>query len=203
MKIQRTITYIDGFNLYFGLREKGWRCYYWLNLWTLCNSLTLPNQQLIKVKYFTSRIRKPDDKRKRQNSYLRALRTIGGIECIYGKYIDEPHTCPNCNKDFLEPAEKMTDVQLASFLIRDVFKDMFDTAIIISGDRDLVPAVEICNGELPKKRIVIAFPPMRSCEELRCLGPYIHITEKQLQCSVFPNEINHDGLTIQCPPSWH
>ncbi|MCW8197075.1 NYN domain-containing protein [Verminephrobacter aporrectodeae subsp. tuberculatae] len=28
--MNRVITYIDGFNLYFGLRSKGWRRYYWL-----------------------------------------------------------------------------------------------------------------------------------------------------------------------------
>ncbi len=36
MENERIITYIDGFNLYFGLREKGWRCFDWLNLKLAC-----------------------------------------------------------------------------------------------------------------------------------------------------------------------
>jgi hypothetical protein len=36
---QRVIAYIDGFNLYYGLKDKGWRRYYWLNL----NSLSTSN----------------------------------------------------------------------------------------------------------------------------------------------------------------
>ena len=30
--MSRVILYVDGFNLYFGLRSKGWRKYYWLDL---------------------------------------------------------------------------------------------------------------------------------------------------------------------------
>ena len=29
--MERVISYIDGFNLYFGLRSKGWRRFYWLS----------------------------------------------------------------------------------------------------------------------------------------------------------------------------
>ncbi len=29
--MDRVIVYIDGFNLYFGLKSKGWRRYFWLN----------------------------------------------------------------------------------------------------------------------------------------------------------------------------
>jgi len=29
--MDRVIAYVDGFNLYFGLKSKGWRRYYWLN----------------------------------------------------------------------------------------------------------------------------------------------------------------------------
>ena len=32
---QRVITYIDGFNLYFGLKSAGWNRFYWLNLQTM------------------------------------------------------------------------------------------------------------------------------------------------------------------------
>ena len=30
--MERVNAYIDGFNLYFGLKSKGWRRYYWLDL---------------------------------------------------------------------------------------------------------------------------------------------------------------------------
>jgi len=53
----RVCVYVDGFNLYFGLKSKGWRRHYWLDLATLSSALLKPSQQLKTVHYFTSRIR--------------------------------------------------------------------------------------------------------------------------------------------------
>jgi hypothetical protein len=53
---KRVITYIDGFNLYYGLKEKGWKRYYWLDIRKLSESLLKPWQELNEVKYFTARI---------------------------------------------------------------------------------------------------------------------------------------------------
>ena len=30
--VERVIAYVDGFNLYFGLKSKGWQRYYWLDV---------------------------------------------------------------------------------------------------------------------------------------------------------------------------
>ena len=54
--MERVIAYIDGFNLYYGLKSSGWRRYYWLNIQRLVQNLLKPNQRLILTKYFTSRI---------------------------------------------------------------------------------------------------------------------------------------------------
>ena len=42
----RVISYVDGFNLHFGLRHKGWRRYYWLDLVALSQELLKPDQTL-------------------------------------------------------------------------------------------------------------------------------------------------------------
>jgi hypothetical protein len=41
-QMSRVIVYIDGFNLYFALRSKGWRKYYWLDLARLAQKLIKP-----------------------------------------------------------------------------------------------------------------------------------------------------------------
>jgi len=43
--MQRVITYIDGFNLYFGLKDKGWKRYYWLNLVELSGKFLKPEEK--------------------------------------------------------------------------------------------------------------------------------------------------------------
>ena len=74
MLMRRVITYVDGFNLYFGLRNKGWSRYYWLNIRRLAeNLLDMPDYELQMTKYFTARVRYPASKVKRQGTYLEAL----------------------------------------------------------------------------------------------------------------------------------
>ena len=38
----RVIAYIDGFNLYFGLKSQGWQRYFWLNVQSLATNLLKP-----------------------------------------------------------------------------------------------------------------------------------------------------------------
>ena len=49
--MERVIAYIDGFNLYYGISDKGWRRYLWLDLAALTRSLLVPGQQLAATKY--------------------------------------------------------------------------------------------------------------------------------------------------------
>ena len=41
------ITYIDGFNLYFGLKSERWERYLWLNVQALAENLLKPDQSLV------------------------------------------------------------------------------------------------------------------------------------------------------------
>lgn len=93
----RVISYIDGFNLYFGLRSKGWRKYYWLDLAGMSRSLLKPGQTLSHCHYFTARIR-PDGQgqdAKRQTVWLDALATRPDITCHFGHYLPKNNNANN------------------------------------------------------------------------------------------------------------
>ena len=107
------IAYIDGFNLYFGLKSKGWQRYYWLNLRKLILNLLKPHQKLILIKYFTARVSKPPDKQKRQATFIEALETLQDFKISYGKYQLNPRVCRRCHLEDFVPNEKMTDVNIA------------------------------------------------------------------------------------------
>lgn len=47
MALKRVIAYIDGFNLYFGLKSKNWKKYYWLNVHGMAESLLQSDQELV------------------------------------------------------------------------------------------------------------------------------------------------------------
>ena len=55
-RADRVICYVDGFNLYFGLRDSGLRRFYWLNIHKLAENLLRADQRLAETKYFTARI---------------------------------------------------------------------------------------------------------------------------------------------------
>jgi uncharacterized LabA/DUF88 family protein len=130
----RVIIYIDGFNLYFGLKSQGWERFLWLDVAALSRHLLQPDQTLIKTKYFTSRIKSPPDKVKRQSTYLDALESLPDVSIFYGHYLINPHTCYNCGSTYNIASEKMTDVNIAVEMLEDAFRDNFDTAILISAD---------------------------------------------------------------------
>jgi len=203
---ERVIAYIDGFNLYFGLRARGWRHFYWLNLLDLARNLLRPHQTLIEAKYFTSRIRNDPPKEHRQSTYIDALGTLPPAEfrTFYGKYQSETRTCRRCGARYQTHNEKMTDVNIAVEMMSDAFRDRLDTALLVSADSDLTAPVTTTLRLFPSKRIVAAFPPARSSEDLkRVVSGYFMIGHGVLARSLFPERVARaDGFVLTRPASW-
>ena len=100
---ERVIVYIDGFNLYYGLRSRGWRRYLWLDLRRLSENLLRPAQQLEAVRYFTAQISAEShdpDRPRRQGLYLEALQTLPDLSLHYGSYITKEPTLPQLRSDY-------------------------------------------------------------------------------------------------------
>lgn len=75
----RTIVYVDGYNLYYGLLRKS--KLKWLDLYSLFNEHVLDDRaSLLQVRYYTAPVlgRMSDDSRstQRQRNYLQALRKM-------------------------------------------------------------------------------------------------------------------------------
>lgn len=199
--MERVIAYIDGFNLYFGMKESNLRHCYWLDVHKMVQSLLKDHQTLVRIRYFTARISAPEAKRQRQVRYLEALGTLESVDIIEGKYMDEDRNCPHCNKVFIHPNEKMTDVNIAVHLLTDAYQDKFDTALLISGDSDLVPPVKMVRSLFPTKRIIAALPPNRvSAEQRMTATAHFTIWHGLLEKSCFPNAVQRaDGHILQNP----
>lgn len=199
--------YVDGFNLYFGLRSKAWKKYYWLDLHALAVALLKPGQTLEGVHYFTSRIRAngnnvPD--MQRQTTYLEALGTLPGLQTHFGHYLEKPKRCRLCGAQWMDYEEKMTDVNIAVQLMGDAFDDRFDTALIVSGDSDLTTPVRKLRAQFPNKRIVVVFPPGRTSFELKKAAHATFVLgEANLRHSQLPPQVARaDGYTLQRPDHW-
>ena len=203
-KNERVIVYIDGFNLHFGLRDKGWTKYYWLDLHRLSLSLLAPNQTLVRTKYFTSKISTPADKRKRQEAYLSALGTLPDFEMHFGRYQTFEQACRNCGHKHLDSNEKRTDVNIATHLLVDAFQGNFDTAILMSADSDLTAPLQEINRLFPQLLVKVAFPPGRFSLELQNAARVsFQVYEGKLRKSLLPSSVKlPSGYVVQRPTRW-
>ncbi|MBY0312585.1 MAG: NYN domain-containing protein [Phycisphaerales bacterium] len=203
-QIQRVIAYIDGFNLYYGLRTSRWRKYYWLDIPLFARQLARSHQTLVGVKYFTSRVNGPPDKVQRQSVYLDALASRGGLEMFFGHYRSHTYYCERCCKSRVENGEKKTDVNIATQLLLDCVDDRFDVAIVVSGDGDLLAPILAVPRRFPPKSVWMAFPPNRPNRELEAAaGGKVRIRQYMLAQSQLPDEIPiSSSLTLRRPLDW-
>lgn len=201
----RVRVYIDGFNLYFGMKEKHWRRYYWLDPQSLGENLLQADQTLERVKYFTSRISGPPAKRKRQSDYLEAVTTQPLVDVFYGHYLSKQKRCRSCNARWQTHEEKMTDVQIAVQLLQDAYEDRFDTALVISADSDLVPPIRAVRTRFPAIQIVVAFPPKRNSVDLKkAASASFMLGRKKLADSQLPDPyVKPDGFALRRPAHWN
>ena len=201
---RRVVAYIDGFNLYFGLRSAGWKRFYWLNLQTLAQNLLKAGQDLVFTKYFTSRVPYPAEKERRQSTFLDALETLSDFRIYYGHYQTNSQRCGKCGNRAFVPSEKMTDVNIAVEMMSDAYQDLFDVALLISADSDLTAPVLAIKSLFPDKRVIVAFPPQRHSVQLERLAHgSFQIGRATIARSLFPEKVpKADGFILQKPPEW-
>ena len=207
---ERVVVYIDGFNLYHGIKHSGMRKYLWLDIYLFSqNLLSLNNQRLEKVRYFTAPIfheRKDPDKKKRQQDFLEANRVRPEVEIAYGSHRRKSIFCRMCNSSFKKPEEKMTDVNIAVKLLEDAQDNLFDTAFLVTGDEDLSSAVESVTNRYAKKQVVMYFPPGRTpkTSRLNVVASHLRsINQSVLARSQLPNIVTtRTNKVLHRPPSW-
>lgn len=204
--MERVAAYIDGFNLYFGLKNAGFKRYYWLDAAALAQRLLKPGQVLAATHYFTARIRdngRNAADRKRQGDYLDALQARG-VALQYGHYLEKRRDCRRCGAHWADYEEKMTDVNIAIQLLGDAFDDAFDMALVVSGDSDLSSPIRCIRERFPDKRVIVAFPPRRHSAELkRRANGYLAIGEDKLRASQLPERVPMPGgFVLTRPEEW-
>ncbi len=206
---RRSIIYIDGFNLYYGA-VKG-SPYKWLDIQRLCERLR-QDDDIQLIRYFTALV--SGRTRANQDIYLRALATCPKVETILGKFKSKQFKCrvPACtftgSRVYMGTEEKRTDVSIAVTLLDDAYQDKADRFVIVSGDSDLVPSVNLLKLRFSDKQVIVYVPtrdPRRGAAvELRSAADKDRSLPMELiQRSQFPREIPDGyGGTIRKPADW-
>ena len=213
----RVVAFIDGMNLHFGILSQGRRLHTWVDPVALVRKLLRPSQDLVAVKFFTSRIpgsRPGEDcpfavRRERdrqvQDIYLDAISMLDRMEIHYGHFLDKQRRCGSCGRSWLQPEEKKTDVLIACHLLTTAMDEACDQMILISGDGDLSPPVRIIRERFPAMRVIVAFPPGRRSAELqRSAHGHLHICKSKVRRSQLPRVvITPGGVRLERPLDWH
>ncbi|WP_199754855.1 NYN domain-containing protein [Amycolatopsis sp. WAC 04197] len=200
------MVFVDGFNLYHGLKDKHGRRYHWLDLEALATSLLKEHwQTLTGVMYFTARVRNDTGSLQRQSIYLDALEAhCPKVKIVDGRFQEKVRGCKRCGSTWTVYEEKETDVSIAIALLEHGIKDDFDVALIISGDSDLCPAVRALKRVCPDKRVVVAFPPARWSHDLKlAVTAAFPIGVAKIRQAQLPLEVvAGDGLILRRPERW-
>ena len=204
-KKQRVIVYIDGYNLYYGMRAAFGRRYQWLDLQAFAESFLRPGMALISVKYFTAITKSTTGSRQRQEIYLKALQAhCAKLEIFHGRFMAKSKRCRSCGAPFPSFEEKKTDVNIACQILNDTHLDHYDCAYIVSGDSDLVPPLQIVKENHPDKHTIVAHPPQRKSVELcDTANGWFAISKQKLKLNQLPEEVlTPRGKILTRPPEW-
>jgi uncharacterized LabA/DUF88 family protein len=190
----KTYVYVDAFNLYFGC-VKG-TPHKWLDLSNFTAHVrALPNSPNAPL---------------RQQVYLRALLTLSNFEIVYGHFLSHHVRMPLANPGIGQPKtvevikteEKGSDVNLAVHLIHDAYQNRYESAVIVSGDSDLLTAVQIVKNELGKP-VGVLNPQKRPSRMLQQHATfYKHIRPGVLAASQFPKTLSDQHGAFNKPSEW-
>ena len=203
----RTYIYIDGFNFYYlALRFSNFK---WLNFKALFQKILSSKNEILKIKYFTANVsgKYDQDKPRRQNIYLSALQKyIPEIEIIKGHFQTHKVSMPTAKNprkkvEVLKTEEKCTDVNLAVHLVNDGWKGLYDCAIVLSNDGDLLEAMRIVHDEL---KLCIGLVTPRKARISKSLLKYAKF-QKRIGNNILRNSQLPDPIPnsqIYKPSSW-
>jgi hypothetical protein len=227
----KTNVYIDGFNFYYAC-FKNWddpTChefkangpFKWVDLRALSQRL-FPNDTIHRIQYCTAMVKgNPGDPNKpaRQELYLRALRTTGMLHVRLGHFEERrkrgrvvaPLPCrvnPPCVTglglmDVAVREEKGSDVNLATYLLKDAFLGDFEQAVVISNDSDLASAIHVARVDA-KRPVHVVSPSLSVVRELRTAATAARLLDKSLipSCQLPTRITLPNGTVITKPTAW-
>jgi hypothetical protein len=225
----RTTLYVDGFNLYYGAAKH--TRLKWVNVIALAEAV-LPGLKVTQTRYFTAMVKSsPTDPQQnlRQQIYIRALKTLPNLSVHLGRYQEHKVWARNCNPppdtvQFFKTEEKGSDVNIATYMLADAFRNTCDQLVLITNDSDLAEPIRIINTELGRRVLVLnphsadtAARATARCGRLIQHRPSVHLQRVahrvkdirsdgnncHMTVAQFPHSIqDKKGRTITIPSAW-
>ncbi|MDX3100783.1 NYN domain-containing protein [Nonomuraea angiospora] len=206
--IERVGVYVDGFNLYYGLRDLAGRRHLWLDLSAMATRLLRPHQRLVAVSYFTAVILNDPPAKARQEAYLAATESRG-VQVVMGRFQEQAVRCHSCGTVRRTYAEKQSDAALTAAIVADVATSQVDVVMLVSADSDLCAAIhavrQLDEERGTKTRVIAVFPPRRRSNHLRQLSDaWLPLGDAVIRQSQLPDVVHApDGCVYHRPQHWN
>lgn len=214
--MNRTSFLIDGFNLYhsiksashdLGLKGTGTR---WLDLRSMCSSYLHAigsNAQIENIYYFSALAKHINaidpNVTARHRTYIKCLEATG-LKTQLARFKKKFISCDKCGQKVKRYEEKETDVAIAVKLLEIFVQNECDTAILVTGDTDIVPAVKTVRRLFPQSNIGFLLPYNRYNRELEQLVPITFKIKKEtyIRHQFADPFITPKGKQINKPTGW-
>jgi len=120
-----------------------------------------------------------------QQKFLAALKRIPYLEVRLGRLVQRERRCPDCQAAHVFYEEKGVDMRIGIDLLVGAHADMYDVAVLVSGDADLCEAVRAVKN-FGKHVEVVEFPTGTSRELVETADVIKPITGQVIQSLFFP-----------------
>ena len=200
----RVSFFIDGFNIYHSLKSKPkYHKYLWLDYQKFLEKFVRKKDSLGDIFYFSAYAHW-DKNRVKRHRMLVDIWKNSGIIPIMGDFKDKDRFCKNCKTWFKSHEEKQTDVNLGIYLIKEAYENKYDTALLVTNDTDLIPAIRMLKSTFHQKKVGVLFPIDRWSSELSQECHFWRKTKKKhLSKSQLPENVTlPSGLVCQRPQHW-
>lgn len=147
-ELKRVMVFIDGSNLYHTMRanHSGVK----LDFAKLATAVVGPNRELIRVYYYNAPVNQSEVPimYAKQQKFFNMIERLDYYELRRGKLVKDHKTG--------KVREKGVDVRLSLDMLAYASEDLYDVAVLISGDADMVVAVKYVKNH--GKHVELAFP---------------------------------------------
>jgi len=144
--------------------------------------------------------------KKARHRKLVAVNKQLGVVVEWGKFRPITRRCrAQCRGEYGTYEEKRTDVKIALFIQKLAYENAYTKGIVVSGDTDLAPAIEMVAALNPQITFVNVIPIGQSSAELSRLQntSQTHMSIQDLAASRLPNAVVlRSGGKLDCPTEW-
>lgn len=134
----KTICFIDNANVFYGQQDSGWRID-----WEKFLKYVERDEQIWQTYFFAS---ETDPPREEATNFYQFLKEQLRWEVILYPLGKKTVRCENCDQTHTTLVEKGVDIGLATKMLMLAINQAFETAILVSGDRDYLETVKYIKG---------------------------------------------------------